>query len=73
MRALFSIIALSLPGISEESLVTIAALVLLVLSIATVIWPKFTGLVKMIWADFRAAVREMRDFWQELRQNRGVP
>lgn len=58
------------PKLQDESLIGIAALILLFLSIASVIWPKFTSLVAMMWASFKAAVDEMLDFIDHLRARR---
>lgn len=49
----------------EESLISRAALVLLFLSIAAVIWPKFASLIRAIWADVTAASLAVEEFFRQ--------
>ena len=70
MRGLESIFPSHL---TEESVVSVAALILLFLSIGTVIWPKFTSLVALIWGDLRKAVLAVMDLFDEVKSRRSGP
>ena len=67
------VLALSFHQITEQDLITGAALVLLALSIALVIWPKFVELVHAVWTSFKSAVREVLTFYDEIKQRPQSP
>jgi hypothetical protein len=56
---------------SEQSLISNAALILLFLSIAAVIWPKFASLIRAIWTDVAAAISAIEEFFRHRKRNRG--
>ncbi len=53
---------------SEHNILIGAGLVSAFLTFAVALWPKFSGLVKMVWTDFRAAFEEVLDFVAHVRQ-----
>jgi hypothetical protein len=53
---------------SEHNILIAAGLVSAFLTFAVALWPKFSGLVKMIWTDFRAAFEEILDFVAHVRR-----
>ena len=69
MRVLLFLVAFSFPN-TETGLVTFAALILLALSIAAVILLELSKLVYLIWKLFKNGVREVLDFWDEIRERR---
>lgn len=57
--------------ISERSIVDVAALVSLSITVATSLWPKIVKLIRMVWSDVRCALREVFRLYDEVREHFG--